>query len=468
MNDEENKTPRALAPEILREYDIRGVFGKNLFEKDAYDIGRAFGTVLARKNLKSVCVGRDCRNSSDALARNLTNGLINAGADVISLGMRSTPTTDYAATTLKLDAGIMITGSHNPPDQNGFKIVLENSPFCGEDIKTLGDMIARKDFFEKNGREVVLNKVFSNYVAALLEGFKFSDDVKVAWDIGNGTTADAVKAVTAAIPGKHHLLFEEIDGNFPNRPPDPIVAKNIEYLSRFVLYNGFDIGFAFDSDGDRLAVVDSAGRALFSDQVFEVLAIEFLKKNPGAQVIADIKSSARLFESIKKHSGVPIMERSGHSFIKKKMKETGALLAGEMSGHFFFKDRWFGFDDGIYAALRCLEIVGENKNAFNNLERGLITPEFRIQCEENAKFGIVNSIKEHLQSKKADIVEIDGVRISTKEGWWLLRASNTQNALSLRIEANSVRDMKKLKKEIAGYLVNDVPNIAEILEKEGE
>ncbi|MDR2158427.1 MAG: phosphomannomutase/phosphoglucomutase, partial [Holosporaceae bacterium] len=222
----------------------------------------------------------------------------------------------------------------------------------------------------------------------------------------------------------------------------------------------------FDSDGDRLAAVDSDGKMLFSDQILEVFATDFLRKNPGAQVVADIKSCNRLFETIKKCGGVGIMERSGHPFIKMRMKTSGALLAGEMSGHFFFKDRWFGFDDGIYAALRCLEIMGENKNAFNRLEYGSITPEIRITCEESKKFSIIDSLRNKLKREGANIVEIDGVRVSDAKGWWLLRASNTQNALSLRIESYSPEDMRELKKKIKNYLAADVENIAQILNDE--
>ncbi|MDR0632289.1 MAG: phosphomannomutase/phosphoglucomutase [Holosporaceae bacterium] len=466
INDEENEIKHILATEILRDYDIRGIFGENLFPDDAYDIGRAFGTILNRKNLKKMCVGHDGRNSSDLLTRNLINGLTNAGAEVVALGLGHTPMMYYSVYKLDLDAGIMVTGSHNPSQYNGFKFMLGRDPFYGENIKHLGEMIANKDFVEKNGREIVLNRTFPNYVHDILEGFDFTDDVKVAWDIGNGATSNIIKAITAAIPGKHHLLFEEIDGNFPNRPPDPTVAKNIEYLSKFVSYNNFDIGFGFDSDGDRLAVVDSSGRMLFSDQVLEVLSMDFLKKNPGAQVIADIKSCSRLFNTVEKCGGVGIMERSGHSFIKMRMKTSGALLAGEMSGHFFFKDRWFGFDDGIYAALRCLEIVCENKNAFNNLEYGCVTPEIRIICEESEKFRIIDSLKNQLKREKVDLIEIDGVRVTTDQGWWILRASNTQNALSLRIEANSREDMEKLKGKIQNYLISDIKNIAEVLKDE--
>jgi phosphomannomutase len=247
--------------------------------------------------------------------------------------------------------------------------------------------------------------------------------------------------------------------------PDPTVAKNVEYLSKFVSYNNFDIGLAFDSDGDRLAVINSNGELLFSDQVLEILAIDFLKKNPGAQIIADVKSCNRLFDAIKNYGGIGLMERVGHSFIKMRMKTSGALLAGEMSGHFFFKDRWFGFDDGIYAALRCLEILSGNKNAFNNLEYGFATPEIRIPCKENRKFLIVNKIKTQLKKDKANFVDIDGVRVVTEDGWWLLRASNTQDALSLRMESFDAEGMNKLKNNISSYLSKHIRNISDILVK---
>jgi len=468
MNEEKDDVDRVFSKEILREYDIRGIYGKSLFEEDAHDIGRAFGTLLARQNLKKICVGHDCRNSSDVLDSNLTNGLVNSGMEVISLGICHTPMMYYCVNKLNLDAGIMVTGSHNPPEYNGFKLMLGRDPFYGEDIQKLGDMIFGRDFIEKNGREIVLNKIFSNYISDILCELQLSDDMKVAWDIGNGATSNAIKAIISLIPGKHHILFEEMDGNFPNRPPDPTIHKNIEYLSKFVLYNGFDIGFAFDSDGDRLAVVDANGKMLFSDQVLEVFATDFLRKNPGAQVIADVKSCNRLFDTIKKSGGIGLMERAGHSFIKARMKSSGALLAGEMSGHFFFKDRWFGFDDAIYAALRCLEILGNSKNAFNNLEYGLVTPEIRITCEESKKFQIINSVKQKVrqENEHINITEIDGVRVSCDKGWWLLRVSNTQNAISLRIEAYDHEGMAELKRKIAGYLIDEIENIEQILQDE--
>lgn len=452
-------------PEIFREYDIRGIIGSTLFEENGYDIGRAFGTILARKNLRMICLGHDCRVSSDGLARSLLEGLMDSGTEVVSLGLCHTPLVYYAVNKLDLDGGIMITGSHNPPEYNGFKFMLGRDPFYGDSIKDLEKMIAAHDYVDGLGREIVMNNIFLTYVYEIISDFKFSNELKVAWDIGNGATSNAIKAVTTIIPGKHHVLFECIDGTFPNRSPDPIVAKNVKYLSKFVTYNGFDIGFAFDSDGDRLCVVNNQGKVLYSDQVLGVLAKDFLKKNPGAQVIADVKSCDRLFDTIRRSGGIGIMERVGHSFIKAKMKATGALLAGELSGHFFFKDRWYGFDDAIYAALRCLEILSADKTAFTDLPYGYVTPEIRITCNEDDKFQIIESVKKDLSSKNIPIIEIDGIRVSNEMGWWVLRSSNTQNALSLRIEARSAKDMYKLKNQISDYLCAYIPDILDFIDK---
>lgn len=451
-DDERIEQPHILNDEILREYDIRGIYGQTLFDEDAYNVGRAYGTILNKRKLFKICVGWDCRNSSNKLAENLIKGLVHSGMQVTSLGVCHTPMMYYAVNKLSLDGGVMVTGSHNPPDYNGFKFMIGTDPFYGDDIKKLGEIVHNSDFVDGNGREVIINRVFSNYIKDILSDFEFSDDVSVAWDIGNGATSSAIKAIASLIPGKHHVLFEEMDGNFPNRAPDPTVAENVKYLSKFVVDNKFDIGFAFDSDGDRLAVINNEGKVLFSDQVLEVLAIEFLKKNPCAQVIADVKACNHLFETIKKNGGVPLMERVGHSFIKARMKTSGTLLAGEMSGHFFFRDRWYGFDDGVYAALRCLEILSQNKQAFSNLEYGYVTPEIRIPCKENEKFEIVESVKSKLRTCGKSFSSIDGIRVSSDIGWWLLRVSNTQNAISLRIEAYNRDDMHILKKEIASYL----------------
>lgn len=449
---EKVEQPHILNDEILREYDIRGIYNTTLFDEDAYNIGRAYGTVLIKRKLIEICVGWDCRISSNRLAENLIKGLIHSGVHVTSLGVCHTPMMYYAVNKLSRDGGVMVTGSHNPPNYNGFKFMIGTDPFYGDDIKKLGRMIHNSDYVDGNGREEIVNRICINYVKDILSDFEFADNITVAWDIGNGATSPAIKAITSLLPGRHHVLFEEMDGRFPNRPPDPTVTENIKYLANFVVGNKFDIGFAFDSDGDRLAVVNKEGRVLFSDQVLEVLATEFLKKNPCAHVVSDVKACNRLFETISKRGGVPIMERVGHSFIKTRMKTSGALLAGEMSGHFFFKDRWYGFDDGIYAALRCLEILSQDKEAFSNLEYGFVTPEIRIPCKENEKFSIVANVKSKLRDRGIEFSSIDGIRVSSDIGWWLLRVSNTQNALSLRIEAYSKENMKVLKNEIVSYL----------------
>ena len=464
-DEEQQKLEHPLSNEIFRGYDIRGIFEETLFPEHAYYIGRAFGTYLYRKNLRKICVGNDCRNSSPILAEKLTGGLIKSGMEVIDLGTCHTPMMYYTVNKFDLEAGIMITGSHNPAEYNGFKFMLGKDPFYGDNIKELENMVRLRDFIESGGREIILNDIFTKYINDLLEGMEFSDDMRIAWDIGNGATSNVIREIVMRIPGQHHILFEEMDGSFPNRQPDPTVAENIAYLRKFVEYYKFDIGFAFDSDGDRLCVVNAGGQMLYSDQVLEVFAADFLKKNPGAQVISDVKSCNRVFQKIKEFGGNPIMEKVGHSFIKARMKSSGALLAGEMSGHFFFKDRWYGFDDGVYAALRCLEILGKNKNAFNNLPYGFVTPEIRIRCSESEKFYIINDIKKQLLGKKIDFIDIDGVRVSSEKGWWLIRVSNTQNAISLRAEANEEKHMKPLLKEIASYLKPFIENIEEILKK---
>ncbi len=466
LEDEEQKRfDHPFHRDIFRDYDIRGIFEESLFPEHAYYIGRAFGTYLYRKNLRRICLGNDCRNSSNILSERLIQGLTKSGVRIIELGVCHTPMMYYTVNKCNLDAGIMITGSHNPAEYNGFKFMLGKDPFYGEDIKEIEQMIYQRDFIEANGCEIILNDIFVSYIDDILKNFNFSHDLRVAWDIGNGATSNAIREIVNRIPGQHHVLFEEMDGNFPNRKPDPTVAENITYLRKFVEYNKFDIGFAFDSDGDRLCVVNSSGQMLYSDQVLEVFATDFLKKNPGAQVISDIKSCNRLFQRIKELGGSPIMEKVGHSFIKAKMKSSGALLAGEMSGHFFFKDRWYGFDDGIYAALRCLEILSENKKAFSDLPYGFVTPEIRITCGENEKFLIIEEIKEKLQNQQIDFINIDGIRVSNEKGWWIIRPSNTQNAISLRAEANEKEYMKQILKEVSLYLKPFFDDIEKILGK---
>ena len=467
IDDNDANGNQGLCRKILREYDIRGIVGKDLFPENAYDIGRAFAAILTKRKAKKIYIGYDCRLSSHALCKNLTKGLINSGMEVISTGsVVPTPLVYYAVHKMDVDAGIMITGSHNPADYNGFKFVLGLDPFFGDDIQKLGDIIAEKGFVDAvGGREIIMNNLIRDYLKDILSDFTFSSNIKVAWDVGNGATSEIVKSLVSKLPGKHHVMFEEMDGNFPNRPPDPTIPAHIDALSKFVIYNGYDVGFAFDIDGDRVSVVNSAGKMLYSDQLLCVLAKDFLKKNPGAQVIADVKCCNQVFDTIRECGGTAVMERTGHSFIKSRMKSSGALLAGEMSGHFFFKDRWLGFDDGIYAALRCLEIIYNDESAFDNLPYGTVTPEICISCNGIDKFATIDAVKNHLKQDGICIVEIDGARLSSNIGWWLLRSSNTMDALSLRIEAYSPESMPQMKKQVAHYLEKHIPNIEEELSK---
>lgn len=464
MNEENNLNTHVIDKSIFREYDIRGIYNETLFNEDMYAIGRAFASLMSKEGIKKIAVGFDCRKSSPDFAENFINGLMDSGAEVVFLGVCHTPMIYYAVLKYSFDAGIMITASHNPAEYNGLKIMKGDMPFSGEEIQKLYKTAAAKDFVDGIGREVILNKIFQNYVSDLLSGFDFSYPLKVAWDIGNGSTSFAIRYLTALLPGKHHLVFEEMDGSFPNRSPDPMAPGSLSVLSNTVVNNDFDIGFAFDSDGDRLAVVNRKGELLYSDQVLTVLASEFLRKNPAAQVIGDIKFSDTLFSTIKKCGGIPLIEKAGHSYIKQRMKSTNALLAGEMSGHFFFKDRWFGFDDGIYAALRVLEILEANPQVFDNLPRPFITPEIRIECDDHFKFEIINSIKQRLQSEGIEFIDLDGIRVNKDEGWWLLRASNTQNVLSLRVEAHTLGALKRLKANVISYIEDYIPDVEEIID----
>lgn len=462
-DDKLQNRAHVLNSDILRPYDIRGVFGETLFTEDAYDIGLAFGSILIRRGLKTVCVGKDCRLSSNKLYEAVIRGLIRSGAHVISLCVCHTPLVYYASVKNNFDAGIMVTGSHNSSEYNGFKFVMERNPFFGDDIKSMQDIIERKDFTEQDGREIVMNDIVPNYISEITQDINIDPSIKVAWDIGNGATSNIVSAIIEKIPGYHHVLFAAMDGTFPNRGPDPTSEGALSQLSKFVVYNNFDIGVAFDSDGDRMCVVNSLGEVLDSDQTMQAFVCDFLRCNPGAKVIADIKSSNKLFDAIRANGGSAILEKTGHVFIKNKMKETGALLAAEMSGHFFFKDRWHGFDDGVYAALRAIEIASNSLDnppgTFGAIEKGFITPEIRVPCEGVKKEQLIQRIISMVSADGYEFIDIDGVRVSMEIGWFLIRASNTEDKISIRIEANSAENLLFLKGIVRQYLLDEINNI---------
>ncbi len=428
-----------LDPTILREYDVRGIVGETLTVDGVRALGRAFGSLVVRDHGTSVAVGYDGRLTSPELEAALVDGLMSTGLTVHRIGLGPSPMLYYAVHALAADGGMMITGSHNPPEYNGIKITRQGRPFYGEDIQRLGRMCAAGDFVSGTGRGQV-TPITERYVARLLEDFEAGRDLNVAWDPGNGATGEIVRLLTARLPGRHVLINDEIDGRFPAHHPDPTVEANLEQLKAAVAREGCDLGIAFDGDGDRIGVVDSGGRVLWGDQLLVILAGEVLSNRPGAIVIADVKTSQVFFDEVTRMGGRPEMSPTGHSLINSRMAETGAALAGEMSGHIFFADRYFGYDDAIYAAIRLLSIVGRSAMTLAHMRDAMPsmvnTPELRIDCPETRKFAVVEEVRERLRDATGiRVCDIDGLRVSNGDGWWLLRASNTQPVLVGRCEA---------------------------------
>jgi phosphomannomutase len=450
-------TKHQFNPTILREYDIRGIIDETLFEADAEAIGRSFGTLLKQGGFQNVAVGYDGRKTSPKLRDALIKGLTSTGVDVFDIGMGPTPMLYYATYALKAGGGIMITGSHNPPSHNGFKMMLGGKSFFGSQIQDLGRLSASGPF-EQGAGKVIDHPVMDDYVARLLKDFAPGRDLHVVWDCGNGVTGEVLRKVAAKLPGSHSLLFDAIDGSFPNHHPDPTVAENLEDLIRTVRGVNADLGIAFDGDGDRIGVVDGQGRILWGDQLLAILSKEILANSPGAPIIADVKASQILFDAVRNLGGEPIMWRTGHSLIKSKMQEVNAPLAGEMSGHIFYNDRYYGFDDALYVALRLLNIVSASDQTLaemrDELPEMINTPELRFACPDEEKFGAVTRIQDALAAAGADYSDIDGVRVNTEDGWWLLRASNTQAVLVARCEARNDEGLSRLKSQLQQALLN--------------
>ena len=437
-----------LDPSILRAYDIRGIVGQTLSADDAEAIGRAFGTVVRKAGGRSVCVGYDGRLHSPALEAALVDGLTGAGARAIRVGLGPTPMLYFAVKRFEADAGVMVSGSHNPPDHNGFKFLTSSGPFHGEDIAALGRIVVRGAF--ESGRGTREDRsVLDAYVERIALDYDGERPLEVAWDAGNGSAGEAMRMLCARLPGTHVLLNEEIDGTFPSHHPDPTVEDNLRQLIDTVTARGCELGIAFDGDGDRIGVVDGAGRILWGDQILMLLARDVLARHPGATVIADVKASQSLFDEIARLGGVPMMWSTGHSLIKARMAETGALLAGEMSGHIFIADRYFGYDDAIYAAVRLLGFLSRSGETLaeirDRLPAAIATPELRFRCDGSRKFAAVEEIRGRLREEGAEMTEVDGVRVRTGDGWWLLRASNTEEALVARCEAADEDGLDRLK-----------------------
>jgi phosphomannomutase len=437
-------------PTALREYDIRGIVGDSLTEADARAIGRSFGSVVRRAGGNRVCLGRDGRASSPALSAAVAEGLMAAGCDVIDVGLGPTPMLYFSVFEAGADAGLMVTGSHNPPNWNGCKMMLKDRPFFGADIRHLGALAAAGDWESGNGSARTLF-IMDRYVKALAADFR-GKAFTIAWDCGNGVAGPVVERLTRILPGTHHLLFTEVDGSFPNHHPDPTVEANLADLKRTVMEKGCDFGVAFDGDADRIGAVDGQGRVVWGDQLLSILAEPVLREVPGATVIADVKASQALFDRIAQLGGQPLMWKTGHSLIKAKMKEVDAPIAGEMSGHIFFAHRWHGVDDGILGAVRLIEAVallGGSLSALKDAMPAMVnTPEMRFQSSEERKFAVVAEVLARLQAAGATVNETDGARVMRADGWWLLRASNTQDVLVARAEARDEVALERLKAEL--------------------
>jgi phosphomannomutase len=441
-------------PTILREYDIRGIYEETLLDQDAYWIGRCFGHCIKVKGGKAVAVCRDGRLSSPQLKEALIKGLCESGLDVYDLGIGPTPMLYFAEYDLPVDGAIMVTGSHNPPNHNGFKMSLMRKPFFGKDIKAFSQLLA-ENLSQGTGKVFEKDICFS-YVQRLLQGLEFDKKLTIAWDPGHGATVDVLKHLISSLPGRHIVLNDTIDGTFPAHSPDPSDSKNLTQLRQVVLEESCDLGIAFDGDGDRLVAIDEKGNVFCGDQLLLVFANDLLKRNPKATVIADVKASQGLFDEIERLGGNPLMWKTGHSHIKSKMAESGALLAGEMSGHFFLKEGYYGFDDGMYAAVHLVHLLSHCPQSLAQFYEGFpslcSTPEIKIPCENKRKFEIPEDIKARLKSQGLSYIDIDGVRVQLKDGWWLLRASNTQDVLVARCEASTPEGLEKVKQHLQDEL----------------
>jgi phosphomannomutase len=443
-------------PTSLREYDIRGIVGSTLGPDDAYAIGRGIATLVRRGGGTSVAVGRDGRESSLVLEEALVRGLTQSGADVVRVGLGPTPMLYYAEAVLDVDGGVMITGSHNPAEYNGFKMVLFGRAFFGADIRNLGEMAQAGDW-ESGSGAVRDEDMLDRYVDRLLEGFD-GGAFRIGWDAGNGAAGPALEKLAARLPGEHHLLYTDVDSRFPNHHPDPTEEANLADLKALVADKGLDFGIAFDGDGDRIGAVDGEGRVVWGDQLLAILAEPLLAELPGATIIADVKASQALYDRIAELGGVPLMWKTGHSLIKSKMKETGAPLAGEMSGHIFFAHDYYGYDDALYAAVRLIRAVTRLGGSLTALKSAmppvLNTPEMRFQVDESRKFAVVEEVLDRLAASGAEVNRTDGARVNTADGWWLLRASNTQDVLVARAEAADQEGLDRLVAQIDEQLAS--------------
>lgn len=437
-------------PEMFRQYDIRGIAGKDMDADDVVLIGRGIGTYLRGRGNRAIAVGRDCRETSDLYAAKLIEGLRATGCDVTDIGVCTTPVSYFSVRHLPREGSVMVTASHNPPEYNGFKICSGHDSVYGEQIQEIRRIIAQGAFREGRGA-LDTRDIVTPYIDHLLGNIRLARPLRVGVDGGNGTAGLTALPVLKGLGCEIHDLYCDMDGTFPNHEADPTVAANMRDLVALVKSEKLDVGFGFDGDGDRIGVVDNDGRLIFGDQLMIIFAREILARKPGATFISEVKCSQTLYDDIRRHGGRAIMWKTGHSMIKQKMKEEKAELAGEMSGHVFFADRYFGFDDAVYAACRLLEILSHSGRTIAELLADVpatyTTPEIRVDCPDNLKFDIVARLTDHFR-EAYEVIDIDGARVIFEDGWGLVRASNTQPALVLRFEALSPERLTQIRQTV--------------------
>ncbi len=443
-----------LKPTIFREYDIRGVADTELLSPDVVDLGRGLGTLLQRKSGRSITLGHDCRLSSPRLRDALLEGLVDSGCQVTDIGVVPTPLLYFSAVHLKADGAVMITGSHNPSEFNGFKTVCGASTLHGETIQEVRRIIEARDFLSGRGHHGDMD-VIPAYLDEVAPQFDFKRRVKVVLDAGNGTAGPVVHRLLERLNCEVTELFFDMDGRFPNHHPDPTVPSNLKHLQDAVQAQKAELGIAFDGDADRIGAVDENGEVIYGDMLLLIFGREILTRKPGATIIGEVKCSQLLYDELKRLGGNPVMYKTGHSLIKAKMKQEHAELAGEMSGHMFFADRYFGYDDALYAACRLIEIVAASGKPLSAQLAGLpklvSTPEIRVDCPDEVKFQVVERVAERFK-KTHNVIGVDGVRVLFDHGWGLLRASNTQPVLVLRFEAESEEWLGKYRGELEAAL----------------
>ncbi|MBU4318715.1 MAG: phosphomannomutase/phosphoglucomutase [Proteobacteria bacterium] len=441
-------------PEIFREYDIRGIAGKDMTDQEVFILGKGIGTYLKRKGCSKLNVGRDCRLTSDTYARKMIQGLRASGCDVKDLGVCPTPVFYFSIQHLKQQGGVMVTASHNPKEYNGFKVCKNLDSVYGEELKKIHALMEKEDFEQGQGAYETVDAM-TPYKHFVLENIKLSKPLKIGIDAGNGTGGLTALPILKGLGCEVHDLYCDMDGTFPNHEADPTVAKNMKDLIALVAEKKLDLGIGFDGDSDRIGVVDEKGNMIFGDQLMVIFSREILSRKPGAVFISEVKCSQTLYDDIEKNGGKAVMWRTGHSLIKKKMKEEKAELAGEMSGHVFFADRYFGYDDAVYAGCRLLEILADTGKTISQLLAGIpktfSTPEIRVDCPDNIKFAVVEKVTAHFK-KTHKVIDIDGARVLFEEGWGLVRASNTQPAMVLRFEALSSGKLEEIRKTVESVL----------------